>query len=68
MITIDLSRIITAADKRAEAARVALETRQTEARAYLAETDWYVTRLAETGAAIPEEISAERHAARASLQ
>lgn len=35
-----------------------------EARAYLASTDWYVTRLNESGAAIPDEILAERQAAR----
>lgn len=35
-----------------------------EARAYLASTDWYVTRLNETGAVIPDDILAERQAAR----
>jgi hypothetical protein len=33
----------------------------------LADTDWYVTRFAETGVAIPAEITAERAAARASI-
>ena len=37
----------------------------TEARAYLAETDWYVIRLQETGEPVPAEILAERAAARA---
>ena len=37
----------------------------TEARAYLAETDWYVIRLQETGEPVPEDILAERAAARA---
>ena len=37
----------------------------TEARAYLAETDWYVIRLQETGEPVPAEILAERSAARA---
>ena len=32
--------------------------------AYLAETDWMVTRFAETGVAIPEDIKAARQAAR----
>jgi len=32
--------------------------------AYLASTDWYATRMAETGKAIPEEIIAERQKAR----
>jgi len=31
---------------------------------YLTSTDWYATRLAETGKAIPEEILTERQAAR----
>ena len=36
-----------------------------EARAYLASTDWYVIRLQETGAPIPAEILDERAAVRA---
>lgn len=36
-----------------------------EARAYLASTDWYVIRLQETGEPVPEDILAERAAARA---
>jgi hypothetical protein len=35
--------------------------------AYLASTDWYVTRFAETGAAIPDEVKAGRAAARSSI-
>lgn len=35
-----------------------------EARAYLADTDWYVIRLQETGEAVPDEVIAERAAAR----
>ena len=35
-----------------------------ENRAYLASTDWYVTRYAETGTAVPDEIKAARQAAR----
>lgn len=35
-----------------------------EARAYLAETDWMVTRFAETGTPVPEEVKAKRQAAR----
>jgi hypothetical protein len=31
-----------------------------EARAYLNSTDWYVTRMAETGVAIPEDVLAKR--------
>jgi len=36
-------------------------------RAYLTETDWYVTRKAETGKAIPEDVLAKREAARAAI-
>jgi len=36
-------------------------------RAYLKETDWYVTRKAETGKAIPEDILAKREAARSAI-
>ena len=38
-----------------------------EARSYLASTDWYVVRFAETGVAIPADISAARQAARESI-
>ncbi len=36
-------------------------------RAYLAETDWYVVRFAETGTPIPDDIRARREAARAAI-
>jgi len=36
-------------------------------RAYLAETDWYVVRFAETGTPIPDDIRARREAARAAV-
>lgn len=67
MIAIDLSRIVTAADKAAEAAAAAAASRKLAARAYLAETDWYVTRFAETGTAIPDAVSDARKAARSDL-
>jgi len=35
-----------------------------DARKYLAETDWYVTRKAETGKAIPDDIATKRQEAR----
>ena len=41
-----------------------LEQSKIAARKYLAETDWYAIRKADTGAAIPEEIAALRQAAR----
>lgn len=37
------------------------------ARAYLAETDWYVSRKAETGKAIPEDVLARRAESRAAI-
>lgn len=42
--------------------RVAAQLRN--ARAYLAETDWYITRMAETGKEIPPDVLALRAAAR----
>ena len=36
-------------------------------RAYLKETDWYVTRKAETGKSIPDDVLAKREAARAAI-
>lgn len=36
-------------------------------RAYLAQTDWYVTRKTETGAEIPADVSEKRAAARAGI-
>lgn len=40
------------------------EVAKAEALAYLAATDWYVTRQMETGKAIPEDVVARRAAAR----
>ena len=37
------------------------------ARSYLTSTDWYVTRFAETGVAIPAEIAEARKQARESV-
>lgn len=39
----------------------------TAAKAYLASTDWYVVRFAETGVEIPADISASRQAAREAI-
>ena len=38
------------------------------ARKYLADTDWYVTRKAETGKAIPDDILTKREEARAKVK
>ena len=39
-----------------------------DARKYLADTDWYITRNTETGAAIPSEITTKRQEARDRIQ
>ena len=39
-----------------------------EARAYLASTDWYVVRFAETGVAIPDDVAEARKLARESVK
>ena len=39
-----------------------------EALAYLAETDWYITRQTETHAVVPAEVLMKRRAARDSVQ
>jgi hypothetical protein len=41
-----------------------LNQQKTQAREYLNSTDWYAARLAETGTAIPEDVLAQRQAAR----
>ena len=49
-----------------KAIRIQRETNAT-AKAYLAETDWYVVRMQETGTAIPQDVLDKRAAARASV-
>lgn len=66
-MSIDWSALITAEDKAALAAAQAQRRAQAEARRYLAETDWYVIRAADTGRPIPETVRAGRAAARALL-
>ena len=39
-----------------------------EARKYLTETDWYVTRKAETGKAIPDDVLTKRQEAREKVE
>ena len=41
-----------------------LNIKKTNAKKYLAETDWYITRQAETGTPIPEEVLLKRIQAR----
>jgi hypothetical protein len=40
---------------------------EAQARQYLAQTDWYAARLAETGEPIPQDVLAQRTAARQTL-
>ncbi len=63
-MNIDYSQLITAEAKAAMAEAEARAARQLAAAAYLEATDWYVTRFAETGAPIPDDVQAERKAAR----
>ena len=49
------------AEKQAE---IALREVNAEARKYLSDTDWYITRFYETGVAVPEEVLSARQAAR----
>ena len=63
-IAIDLSQLITAEDKTQAAERDAEETKRQEAMTYLVETDWMITRLSETGKAVPQEVLDNRQAAR----
>lgn len=60
--------IKTADDLKAEAEARDQEARNAEARAYLADTDWYVVRQAETGEVIPEDISLARAKAREAVR
>lgn len=62
---IDFSKMKTAEMKAAEAAQAEIDRVNAEARKYLADTDWYVIRMQETGVPIPAEILAGREAARA---
>ena len=59
-IVIDLSQIVTREQQQ-------LLTEKAEALAYLTETDWMITRRAETGKSVPREILDRRKAARDTL-
>jgi hypothetical protein len=64
-MNIDYSQIITAEAQQAQAEADLRTARHNEAAAYLAATDWYVTRFTETGCPIPDDVQAKRRAARA---
>jgi ribose 5-phosphate isomerase len=64
---LDLSQMVTAKEKAAAAKAEKIAAAQSSARAYLAQTDWYVTRLGETDTPIPADVVKNRNAARALL-
>ena len=64
---IDLSQLVTRADKEAAAEAAGRASARSAAAAELAATDWMVVREAETGAVIPDQVRAARAAARALL-
>jgi hypothetical protein len=49
-------------------AKVEISTTNKRARKYLASTDWYITRQAETGAEVPADVLTKRAEARASVE
>lgn len=66
-MSIDWSRLVTVEDKAQQSEEARRAADNTEARAYLAETDWYVIRLQETGQPVPDDVLASRAAARAKV-
>ncbi len=44
------------------------EQTNADMRSYLAQTDWYVIRFAETGTPVPEDVASARAAARAAIK
>ena len=60
-------KIKTPADLESDAQDREVEEKRAEALAYLAKTDWYVTRAMETGRAVPVGVTEKREAARRSL-
>lgn len=67
MTNIDWDQLQTAEDKARAEQEAEIAAARAAAIATLAQTDWYVTRQIETGAAIPEEIAQARDAARKTL-
>lgn len=55
---------LTQEDVDANEAKAKSDAEIAELEAYLTSTDWYATRMAETGKAIPEKIIEKRRAAR----
>lgn len=65
---IDFSKMKTAEQKQAEKEQAELDRVNAEARKYLSDTDWYITRFYETGVAVPEDVLSARQAAREQVQ
>tara|TARA_R110002049_G_scaffold23545_10_gene83637 strand:- start:28492 stop:28716 length:225 start_codon:yes stop_codon:yes gene_type:complete len=66
MSNVDMSRMVTIEDRAAQAEQDAKAQARANALAYLAATDWYVVRLAETGQSVPAKVCVKRDAARKS--
>lgn len=64
MSNIDFSKIKTAEQKQLDAEHQAQEQINREARDYLAQTDWYITRQHETGVPVPDDVLEQRQVAR----
>jgi|TARA_R100000081_G_C4760325_1_gene139477 hypothetical protein len=64
MSNINFSNVKTAEMKAEEANQAEQDAIDTEARAYLASTDWYLVREMETGVPTPQEIKDARQEAR----
>lgn len=67
MTKIDWTMVESPQERADKAAQAEAETLRAGARVFLAETDWYVTRMLETAAAIPDDIKAARTKARTLL-
>jgi len=67
MTNIDWTQMQDAKARAQATAKAALEADHEKARAYLADTDWYVTRKLETNEEIPPEVAKKRTTARAVL-
>ncbi len=64
MSNISFSNVKTAEMKAEEATQVEQDAIDTEAKAYLASTDWYLVREMETGVPTPQEVKDARQDAR----
>ena len=63
-MSIDWGQVITAEAKAAAMADRVRDAERAQARQYLADTDWYVIRDADTGQPVPEDVRTRRAEAR----